>query len=70
MTTPPIPEVCPGCGHATVHAVGGICSVFVPGPPDGPLAVYCGHDCYRAITGETITDRFARTMWGTEKETE
>jgi hypothetical protein len=55
--------MCPGCAHSTSAAVGGICTVFVPGRTDGgPLAEYCGCDCYRATIGRGLMDEFADAM--------
>ena len=52
---------CPECGHYTGQAVGGRCTVFVPGPPGGPWAVMCHHDCYKAMTGKSLMEKFAET---------
>lgn len=57
-----IPPLCPDCGHATAHAVAGCCTAMVPGGPGEPLLRYCGHDCYQAITGESLIDSFARSL--------
>lgn len=66
-----VPLVCPVCGHHTSQAVGGVCTVFVPGTdPDGPPAEFCGCDCYKAATGRTMLDAFAEAMWGSASTTE
>jgi hypothetical protein len=55
---------CPACGHHTSAAVAGRCSTFVPGPADGPLAVYCGCNCYQALTGRDLHDDLAAVLHG------
>lgn len=49
-------QMCPSCGHSTVHTVAGKCTVFVPGRSEGTLAEYCGCDCYQEITGVSLMD--------------
>lgn len=48
--------MCTGCGHHTSAWIGGSCTAFVPGPPGGPLATYCGHDCRRHLTDTTTIE--------------
>jgi len=65
---PDLITTCPACGHHTIQAVGGMCTVFVPGPVDGPLAEKCGCDCYKALTGRTMFEDIAATLWGPKGE--
>lgn len=57
-------RMCPVCNHHTSQAIGGKCTVFVPGPPDGPLAVYCDCDCYKVLTGKSLMEKIAESFWG------
>jgi len=43
-----------------------MCTVFVPGPADGPLAEKCGCDCYKALTGRTMFEDIAAVLWGSK----
>lgn len=54
MSDPIAPQACPDCGHHTSGVLAGTCTTFVPGPPGGPLAEYCGCGCYQAITGRSL----------------
>jgi hypothetical protein len=56
------PQACPACGHHTSSCIWGRCTTFVPGPPGGPLAEYCGCECYQAITGRTLNSEIAESL--------
>lgn len=60
--TPDGYHICPGCGHHT-SAFAGRCTLIDP-----QTLAYCGCDCYKAIHGESLHDKIARSLWEKRKE--